>query len=153
MPVLNPDHLFDQADRLAAAPASGRPRQVDLRRAISSAYYGVFHFVMAALADEFVGVSQRSSNRYGLVYRSLDHWTLKDICGDIVKQTPPHRYTPYLPTDGFGADIQAFATATIGLQERRHRADYNPEPQFQTFEATFAIGSASLYVPLRQGTR
>jgi hypothetical protein len=142
MPILNPDHLFDQADRLAAAPVSGRPRQVDLRRAISSAYYGVFHFVLAALADEFVGVGQRSSGRYGLVYRSLDHRTLKDICGDIAKQTLPHRYTPYLPTEGFGADIQAFARGTIELQENRHRADYNPEPRFGSSEATLAISSA-----------
>jgi hypothetical protein len=142
MPVLSPDHLFDQADRLAAPPASGRPRQVDLRRAISSAYYGVFHFALAALADEFVGVSQRTSSRYGLVYRSLDHRTLKDLCGDIAKQTPPHQYTPYLPPDGFGADIQAFARTTIELQVKRHRADYNPEPLYRSSEATLAIGSA-----------
>jgi hypothetical protein len=97
---------------------------------------------LAALADEFVGASQRSSSRYVLVYRSLDHRTLKDIRGDIAKQTPPQRYSPYLPTEGFGADIQAFATATIELQEKRHRADYNPEPQFRSSEATLAIGTA-----------
>jgi len=142
MPILNPDHLFDQADRLAAVPASGRPRQVDLRRAISSAWYGVFHFTMATLADEVVGVSPRSSSRYGLVYRSLDHRTLRDIRGDIAKQTPPRRFAPYLPLDGFGADIQAFARTTIDLQEKRHRADYNPEPRYRSSEATLAIGYA-----------
>jgi hypothetical protein len=97
---------------------------------------------LAALADEFVGVSQRSSSRYVLVYRSLGHRTLKDIRSDIEKQTPPQRYAPYLPTEGFGADIQAFATATIELQERRHRADYNPEPRYRLFETTLVIGSA-----------
>ena len=113
-----------------------------MRRAISSAYYGVFHFALAALADEFVGVSRRSSSRYGLIYRSLDHRTLKDIRGDISKPTPPHRYAPYLPTEGFGADIQVFARTTIDLHEKRHRADFNPEPRYRSPEATLAIGSA-----------
>ena len=50
--VLNPDHFFEQADTLMAPPA-GAPRQVDLRRAISNAYYGVFHAILAAAADEY----------------------------------------------------------------------------------------------------
>jgi hypothetical protein len=49
--ILNPDHLFDQADRLIVSTA-GPPRQVDLRRAISAAYYGVFHIVATAVADQ-----------------------------------------------------------------------------------------------------
>lgn len=142
MPILNPDHLIDQAERLVAPPPAGPPRQVDIRRAISSAYYGVFHFTMTALADEFVGVTQRGSSRYGLVYRSIDHRTLKYICNDIEKQTPPRKYTPYVPPDGFGANMQAFANSTIELQEKRHRADYNPEPRFRTYEAKLAIGMA-----------
>lgn len=142
MAVLNYDHLFDQADKLVVPPPSGPPRQVDLRRAISSAYYGVFHFAMTALADELVGVTQRSSSRYVLVYRSIDHRTLKDICYDVTKPRPPQKYTPCLPPNGFGADIQAFATATVELQEKRHRADYNPEPRFRTSEAKLAIGTA-----------
>lgn len=142
MPVLNPDHLFDQAGTLAAPPQAGAPRQADIRRAISSAYYGVFHFTMIALADEFVGITQRSSTRYVLVYRSTDHRTLKDICNDLAKQTPPQKYAPYLPGNGLGPDIEAFATATVELQEKRHRADYNPEPRFRVSDATFAIGTA-----------
>src|SRR5215216_7618181 len=41
--ILNPEHLFDQAEKLILSPPAGRPRQVDIRRAISAAYYGVFH--------------------------------------------------------------------------------------------------------------
>jgi hypothetical protein len=36
-----PEHLFEQADGLTAAVES---RPTDLRRAISNAYYGLFHF-------------------------------------------------------------------------------------------------------------
>jgi uncharacterized protein (UPF0332 family) len=52
--ILNPDQLFEQAEKLIAIPA-GRPRQVDIRRAISSAYYAIFHAIITAAADQFVG--------------------------------------------------------------------------------------------------
>ena len=142
MAVLNPDHLFDQADKLVIAPSVGAPRQVDLRRAISSAYYGLFHFTMATLADEFVGLTQRPSGRYALVYRSVDHRALRILCAEVQKQTPPRNYSPYIPANGFGQNIQAFATAAIELQEKRHRADYDPVPRFRTSDAKLAIGTA-----------
>jgi hypothetical protein len=83
MPIPNSDHLLDQATRLIAPTASGVPRQADLRRAISTAYYGLFHAVCAAAADEFVGTGQRTSGRYSLVYRRVEHvrfWTCARRC-------------------------------------------------------------------------
>ena len=49
MPIPNPEHLLDQAERLAAT-GTGAPRQTNLRRAISAAYYAVFH---RTLVDAF----------------------------------------------------------------------------------------------------
>jgi hypothetical protein len=140
--TLNPDHLLEQAERLVAPPPAGPPRQVDLRRAISAAYYALFHFCLTAAADEFVGVTQRTASRYALVYRSIDHKALKDLCVEARKSMPPVRYAPYVPTGGFDANVQAFATAVIELQEKRHVADYNPQPRFRTSNARLAIGTA-----------
>src|SRR5947207_2881447 len=84
--IVNPEHLFEQADKLSSS-ASGAPRQADLRRAISSAYYGIFHAVMTAAADQFVGVTKRSTSRYGLVYRSVDHAWLRTLCEEVKKPT------------------------------------------------------------------
>src|SRR5262249_29408591 len=78
--ILNPDHLFEQADKLIAPPPHGPPRQVDLRRAISSAYYGVFHAVLAAVANSFIGSTKQSTSLYSLVYRSIDHHALRNLC-------------------------------------------------------------------------
>ncbi len=142
MPILNANHLFDQGEKLVVTPAGGVPRQVDLRRAISAAYYGLFHFCLTAVADEFVGVSQRQTSRYALVYRSVDHRTLKDLCVEAKKQTLPAKYRPYLPPDGFGADLQAFSMSAIDLQEKRHLADYNPQPRFTKSDARFAVNAA-----------
>jgi hypothetical protein len=140
--TLNPDHLFEQAERLVAPPPAGPPRQVDLRRAISAAYYGVFHFCLTAAADEFVGVTQHAASRYALVYRSIDHRTLKELCVEAKKQTPPAKYAPYFPSGGFGPNIQAFSTAAIELQEKRHLADYNPQPRFRTSDAKLPVSTA-----------
>jgi hypothetical protein len=142
MPILDPFHLFDQADRMVTPIGAGAPRQVDLRRAISSAYYGLFHFCLSAAADEFVGVGQRATPRYALVYRSIDHRILKDICIEVCKQRAATKYVPYIPRGGFDPKIQAFATAATELQERRHLADYDPMPRFRTPDAKLAVSTA-----------
>lgn len=142
MAVLNSDHLLEQADRLTIPPGVGAPRQADLRRAISTAYYGVFHAVATEAADDFVGRTQRDTARYALVYRGIDHGRLRAICEDIVKLTPPTKYVRYLPSGGFGSDLIAVATAIRELQERRHSADYDPLFRAKTSDAVLAVATA-----------
>src|ERR1700752_1529416 len=120
--TLNHRHLFEQQERLAAAPAAGPPRQVNLRRAISAAYYGVFHFIITSAADQLIGVTKRSTGEYGRGYRSIDHRALRELCEDLRKPTPPAKYASHQPATGFGPNIAAFATAFVELQEKRHSA-------------------------------
>ena len=141
MPILSPNHPLDQAEKLISATVAGPPRQVDLRRAISASYYALFHLILTALADEFVGVSQRGTIRYGLVHRSVDHRAIKDLCTVISKATPPSRYSSYIPTGGFGQNILVFADSFIDLQERRHRADYDVTARYGRLDARVAIAT------------
>jgi uncharacterized protein (UPF0332 family) len=140
--ILSPSHLFEQAEKLVAAPPAGPPRQVDLRRAISSAYYGVFHATLTAAADEFVGRTNRSDARYALIYRSIDHRMLKQVCSEAQKQLPSRPFVPYFPKSGLGPHIQAFAAAVINLQEKRNSADYDPLVRFSTADAKLLIEEA-----------
>jgi|EndMetStandDraft_8_1072994.scaffolds.fasta_scaffold575897_2 hypothetical protein len=142
MPILNPDHLLEQADYLTGTPAAGAPRQADLRRAISNAYYAIFHAIAAQAADDFFGRAQRANPLYSLVYRSIDHKILRAISEDIQKQTPPARYTPYIPAGGFGPDMVAVATAVVDLQEKRHSADYDPLFRVGTPDAVLTVDLA-----------
>jgi hypothetical protein len=89
-------------------------------------YYGLFHAVVTDAADLAVGSAYRTSPQYGLVYRSIDHRTIRETAEDLTKSKPPAKYQPYLPTGGFGADIRGFAGTIAQLQEKRHEADYNP---------------------------
>jgi uncharacterized protein (UPF0332 family) len=139
--ILNPDHLFEQARKIVEAPVGGRPRQADIRRAISTAYYGVFHATVTAAADLYVGATKRSSSQYGLVYRSVNHNRLREICERACKSLPP-RYAPYVPSAGFGPEIAAFATAVVELQQKRHTADYDPMVRMTRSDAVAAITTA-----------
>lgn len=141
MATVNPEHLFEQATRLAGL-SQGRPRQADIRRAISAAYYGIFHATVTAAADQFVGRTNRSRSRYGLVYRSVTHRWLLDLCKEVQKQTLPTRFRAYAPRKGFGPNIIAFAAAVIVLQEKRHAADYDPMIRVNRSDAVLAVRTA-----------
>lgn len=141
MAVLNPDHLLDQADRLLAPQSGGAPRQADLRRAISNAYYGVFHAVVTEAADAFAGKTNRDAPRYALVYRSIDHRSLRGICEEIVKPRLRPKYQRYEPRGGFGPDLLTVATAVIDLQEKRHSADYDPQYRVRMSDAVLAVAT------------
>jgi len=58
----DPDRLFEQADALI----TGYKDETDLRRAISTAYYGVFHFILRYVADRIAGPGNRSTDLYNL---------------------------------------------------------------------------------------
>jgi uncharacterized protein (UPF0332 family) len=139
--ILNPDHLFEQAEKLIASQA-GRPRQVDIRRAISAAYYAIFHAIITTATDQFVGATNRSESRYGLVYRSVDHRWLRDLCKEVQKSTPSSNFRSYVPSGGFGDDIVAFAAAVAELQLKRHVVDYDVMTRMNRSEAVLAIAEA-----------
>lgn len=141
MPIINPRHLLDQADQLLRA--SGRkPRQVDLRRSVSSTYYAVFHTILIAASDEFVGKSLRNDCRYTLVYRSIDHASVRKICEESAKPTPSAKFYRILSSNGFEAAIRQFANLTLTLQSKRHEADYNPSHLLTSVDAMFAVYQA-----------
>lgn len=142
MPVLNPDHLLDQADRLVAPSGRGAPRQADLRRAISNAYYAVFHAIVTEGADEFVGRTQRQTPRYALVYRSVDHRSLRRLCKEVAQKKLSDNFSKYEPPSGFGRELKGLATAVVDLQEKRHLADYDPLFRAGTSEAVSALVTA-----------
>ena len=142
MAVINPDHLLDQARVLARVPAAGAPRQADLRRAISSCYYAVFHHTLTAAADMFVGNTKRSSPEYALAYRAIGHKALRDLCVDLQKVTIPERYRPHVPAAGYGADFRAYAVGVVGLQQDRHSADYDPLIKLAASDAWLVVRTA-----------
>jgi hypothetical protein len=142
MATLNPDQLLAQAERLIRAPPAGPPLQVDVRRAISAAYYSVFHAVLTAAANAVVGGTKRTSAHYVLVYRSVDHRRLRELCDVARRPLVPPKYIGHVPSGGFGEDVRTFAALASELQEKRHTADYDPGIIVRTADASLAISNA-----------
>jgi uncharacterized protein (UPF0332 family) len=135
MAILNPEHLLDQADTLLAQTRGGPRRQIDLRRAISAAYYSVFHTVTIAAADRIVGRGKRSTPQYTLIYRSVDHRTLGNFCNLASRPSLPPKYQICCPVGGLGTGIQMFSRSVCDLQQQRHYADYDPGQYVELSEA------------------
>lgn len=107
--------LIKTAKELAGS-GDGKPRQSNLRRATSTAYYALFHALARCCADSLVGgpSAQRSKPAWRQVYRALEHGFSKNACqhGAISR---------------FPQEIQDFANMYVQMQDKRHTADYDPD--------------------------
>lgn len=124
------DDLLSVADDLVST-RSRKPRQSNLRRAVSSAYYAMFHCLARCCADTLVGSrsADRSRPAWRQVYRALEHGLAKKNCKNqtIIKKFPK--------------DIEDFANTFVSLQEKRHTADYDPFAQFTKQEVRSDIAA------------
>jgi uncharacterized protein (UPF0332 family) len=121
--------LLMTARRLARAGAR-RPRQADLKRAISTAYYALFHAFARNGADMLIGTgSNRADKAWSQTYRSLDHGAAKNACGQLRNL-------------GFPQILCSCADAFVELQQARHDADYDPDYRVTRAEALAAIARA-----------
>jgi hypothetical protein len=139
--ILNPDHLLDQAGRLILSTA-GAPRQIDLRRSISAAYYGLFHSIATAVADQFVGASRRTTPEYALAYRRIDHRVLRALCSEIKTGRLSAKYEDFVPVNGFSNDLKTIAIAAVELQDKRQDSDYNPLISVKASDAEALVATA-----------
>jgi hypothetical protein len=121
--------LIAQANRLAQATQQ-RPRQVDMNRAVSTAYYALFHTLAKLCADSVVGTGAARSNKAWLqTYRALAHGFAKNACAKAgSKSFPP--------------EIIRFASVFFELQELRHDADYDPSRIFKRSDVIPIIARA-----------
>ncbi len=111
--------LLDSAVKLACSDTGGRPpTQADLRRALSTAYYAAFHFVMIQCADLLTcDPGGRNLGRaWRQVYRSIKHADVRNAC--IVAADASY---------GFPAEIREFAVLYPNMRRLREEADYDPE--------------------------
>ena len=122
---MNPSYLVDIARALATGTVSGsrgRPRQTDLCRAVSAAYYAMFHTLAQSNADMLVGSANRRRSTWRQAYRALEHGEARRRCGNLGQMRD------------FPLGIQDFGKSFVVLQRVRHSADYDPDAQFTRFQ-------------------
>ncbi len=116
--------LLASAKRLCPSVGQKRPRQADLRCAVSAAYYAVFHELARRCADALCGAtkSRRPNKAWVEVYRGLEHGSVKQACARA------HSIS-------FPQEIKDFSDAFKQLQAARHAADYDPMIRLSKVEA------------------
>ena len=95
------DDLFAQAETLARLDAR-RPKQANLRRAISSAYYGVFHYLVQEACCVLIGATHAQSPYRYVIGRAFTHTTMKQACTSFGGGTLKDSVTKGLPCDTTG---------------------------------------------------
>lgn len=128
---IRPEWLIRQARELAGHGASaGRPRSADLRRAVSSAYYGVFHSVLLGVAWWLLP-DATDDERYALV-RRFNHEGIKKAFAWVT--TPASSSTSLRPVFdklSENTDIVQVAETFADLHQARIDADYDHLAAFQ----------------------
>jgi hypothetical protein len=81
------------------------------RRAVSSAYYALFHALCYVCADGLVG--WRRSDQLEPIYRSVDHRTARATLNSRAVR-------------GIDPALESFGITFALLQDLRHEADYSP---------------------------
>jgi uncharacterized protein (UPF0332 family) len=118
--------LIDAANRLRLSE-----QPIDLKRAVSTAYYALFHALSESNAEALIGPRDASSTQavWHDVYRALDHSQLKDpaTSGGFPKEI---------------SSLQSIVLTATDLKRKRHEADYNPSYDATKADATAAVSAA-----------
>jgi hypothetical protein len=117
--------LLNQADRLAGKGAPpGAPRSVDLRRAISTAYYALFHELVIEATNELVDKNAVKDGGSSLATRWFEHKDIRELADAVAGRGAKHRNV----VEVLGRPdphLVRVAESFVSLQTARHRADYD----------------------------
>ena len=140
--AITSEALLELADNLAHLPTDpAHPTTVHLRRAVSSAYYALFHgLIKEATIRTFGDALDREVDRNTLG-RWYTHGEIRAVCQWVVRlsrgESVPDRVAAFLyspPTE-----LVEVARAFISLQEARHEADYDHAADLAEADAEAAI--------------
>jgi len=116
-----PNDLLEQAFHLANREPK-RPRQASLRRAVSTAYYALFHRLSGEMARNWKHAADRA-----ILARLFDHGPMAQGCAN--KRDELNKYFNTRPAPGHTHDVRKHlhtVTSTfVGMREHREKADYD----------------------------
>ncbi len=125
------EQLLDQALTLATLDPR-RPKQANLRRAISAAYYALFHFLVDESCRAMMGALHGQAPFRHVLGRAFAHGVMKDACKSFGGGTLKKSVAKGLPSDfRIPEAIQDLATTFVDLQDNRHLADYDLTERFE----------------------
>ena len=105
-----------------------RPSQANLRRAVSTAYYAMFHCLAGCAANLIIGRVRKPA--WHQTYRALEHGKARNACEDrgALAAFPP--------------EVRNFADMFVALQKARQQADYALDGRYDKLRVLAAIDMA-----------
>jgi hypothetical protein len=129
---MSPARLIDVATQLTLTSADTPEHQERLRRAVSTAYYAMFHTLANSNANALIGAPTNDNDTaaWNRTYRALEHGAARSR----------FRNTNHMAS--FPNTVREFTDTFNDLQSERHAADYNPGPTFTVSGALRTIDQA-----------
>ena len=142
---MSPVNLIATARLLHAAgvqETDTEQAQTHLKRAVSTAYYAMFHAVCAITAEVLPGAAGEPAIAAAWLqaYRGPEHTHVRNQCrnNSIMASFPP--------------EIKEFAQTFVEIQGRRNQADYNPLSDLTALDVGHIVNRAELAINLLAST-
>lgn len=142
--MADPSGLLAAARLLLGESNKGAPNQARLRRAVSTAYYALFHAIARAATDASIGARHRNKPRYEVFYRGFEHRRLRGVFEAIDKPQMSAKEQTALGLQSAPQALRDVANAFVTLQRKRHWADYSSSGKITRNEARDLVDLAEL---------
>lgn len=147
--LIEPNDLLELAEELAQRDPR-RPKQVSLRRAVSCAYYALFHTLSTGAAKLL------SSDPYlrQVIARAPQHQEMKECCLRVSTRpsgnAQPNQMRRFVNPD---PAIETIASTFVSLLSKRHEADYDHSAVFTRSDTQTQVAFARRACTLWDTTR
>jgi len=132
-----PNDLLEQARHLANREPK-QPKQASLRRAVSTAYYALFHLLSIETAKNWKRPAERST-----VARMLEHAPMGKVC--TAKRDELNAYFKTRPAVGRERDVRkqlhVIAKTFVDLRQHGETADYDSSTKWSRTDVLEKIES------------
>jgi uncharacterized protein (UPF0332 family) len=135
-----PEQLIAQAEFLLG---NTKPNEASVRRAVSTAYYALFHFLIRDAITNW-----KHTDHHSRLARTFDHKRMKDASAAILKEIGNATNSAMMadPEQAARFKLSIVSQAFIDLQQARHRADYDIGEALNALDAAVHVAQARLAV-------
>lgn len=128
-----------------------KPRQANLRRAVSTAYYALFPYLVDEVCRTQIGTQNSQKEHRHALARAFVHTSMRDACASFNGGTLKESIIKGLPRDANGkypipSEIRTIAGTFVELQQKRHVADYDLSETFRKGEVLRLIAQTKTHV-------
>jgi hypothetical protein len=124
--------LLALADHLARRERR-RPRQATLRRAVSTAYYALFHLLVGE-AVRLLAPGRQQAELRRMLARAFSHREMKAVCQQLTSSKLPADLAVALGACGLPRELVQVAKTFCLLQSHRQAADYDLGARFERIQ-------------------